>query len=158
MPLTVPRGLDGKHEPGQPKWWGLCKWCGVIGPVTRDHLYPKWQRHQGGFESHIVPACETCNNRRHDQSVDLWVAWLLSAEGAAYVARRHSNGTRRRRDYVLQACEVPACKSAGLLLRCTSPNGRERHFCAAHKPCGVLRRKMLVLGDGPMSVWSPLGL
>lgn len=138
---------------------GICWYCGRLDWMTRDHKTPRRLRQPGVQSRHAttVPACWKCQVRKGDKAYDDFRAWLATDAGYAYVRSRHEQGPGTNR-IPLRACEVPRVAGETLVWLDTSPDGRERHFCASHKACGVLRRRLLVLGDGPTSVWKPLGL
>lgn len=138
--------------------FGPCFYCGVFGRTTKDHKNPRRVRLRlhalGWLSGHHpwVPACDSCQKRKADRDFKEFQGWLMSEAGYHYLKARNAPF---RRSTVRGPCQVPA--SPGLIIQVTSQDGVERHYCAAHKACGVLRRRLFVIGDGA-SVWKPLGL
>lgn len=128
---------------------GACHYCGFIGNMTKDHVQPRYIRRQGPENvPHLkVDACEPCNQRKNDKTYEEFRSWLLTDDGYWYLHFRHLGQGRE-----VRPCEVLPMEGF-TVMHYIKAGERERHFCAAHKPCGVLRRRMIVIGDG-RSVWD----
>ena len=118
---------------------GICQWCGVWGPLTRDHIKTKPERAElkalGWRKQHfpIVWACGPCNHKRGATPVEEWRAMLLSERGWIYTAQRHF---ARRSLKAKAICTLEGGGEIGL------------HRCAAWMPCGVLRESVVCVGLG----------
>jgi len=66
-----------------------CAYCGAAAeqgrPLTLDHLLP-CSKGGGNHEGNLVTCCGTCNSRRGDIDLGIWLAQELG-DGAAPVAR-----------------------------------------------------------------------
>jgi len=83
----TPRGqrrLEKKSSKWR-SWTGLlelfaarCAYCGAVGALTRDHIWPK-SRGGGGMEvGNVVPACVTCNSEKGQRTALEYYLWLKS--------------------------------------------------------------------------------
>jgi hypothetical protein len=128
---------------------GVCHYCGRMEPMTIDHVIPKrlrHDRHDGSSRSPKVTACVNCNQKKGDRTYEEFRAWLLTEDGYWYLWFRHVTNT-----FTVQPCEVHPIEGY-TIIGYVAADKRERHFCG-HKPCGVLRRRLIVIGDG-RSVWK----
>lgn len=128
---------------------GVCHYCGRMEPMTIDHVIPKrlrHDRHDGSERSPKVTACVNCNQKKGDRTYEEFRAWLLTEGGYWYLWFRHMSNT-----FTVQPCEVLPIEGF-TILNYIAADRRERHYCG-HKPCGVLRRRIVVIGDG-RSVWK----
>lgn len=54
------------------RWFGReCAYCGATGRLTQDHVVPL---HRGGLHTlrNVVPACPSCNSRKHTADMETW--------------------------------------------------------------------------------------
>jgi 5-methylcytosine-specific restriction endonuclease McrA len=63
------------------RWGNLCAYDGRAGPLEPDHRLPL-SRGGTNFIENILPACRSCNGRKHKMTEEEFRA-LLAAEGAA---------------------------------------------------------------------------
>src|SRR5256885_5166915 len=56
-------------------WRGRCSYCGELAPLEADHRVPL-ARGGGNAIDNIVPACPSCNRRKHAMTEDQFVARL----------------------------------------------------------------------------------
>lgn len=128
---------------------GVCHYCGRIEAMTRDHVTPKYLR-QKNVPADKVNACVSCNQEKGDIPYAVWRDWLLTEDGYWYLWFRHQQqGIGPQYGCEVRPVDGYRIVGPGVI----GPDDPERHFCAAHKPCGVLRLRMAVIGDG-RSVWT----
>jgi hypothetical protein len=84
---------------------GTCVYCGAVGPITSDHVFPELLFEQLDPHMVTVPACKPCNalKRGADEDLGLYVALDIGGSRRPYalaLARKlisHERNSRRRR-------------------------------------------------------------
>jgi 5-methylcytosine-specific restriction endonuclease McrA len=61
----------------QERWGGVCAYCGAAGPVEADHRVPL-ARGGTNFIDNILPACRSCNGRKHKMTEEEFRARLAT--------------------------------------------------------------------------------
>lgn len=143
MPILYGRVKPRRHN-HETDLFGACHYCARLSWLTRDHKQPRWWREERGWRSEQMPtvwACSRCNSQKDDMQYLEFHWWLSSRQGRIWLEGRHPRVPP-------PPCQLPDHESRG-----NPYYGRVRHFCAAHKPCGWLRRTMLVLDDDPSDLF-----
>lgn len=79
-----------------------CFYCGVLGPVTKDHYIPASKGGKG--LANLVLCCTSCNRTKGDRDGTEFIAWLVTPEGRVFFHQR-----RFHAEIVDNAC--PHCVS-----------------------------------------------
>ena len=74
------------------QYGGVCAYCGAAGPLTADHRIPLSRGGRNVIEN-IIPACKSCNSRKHTMTEDEFRAVLqqpnrLAEVDSEYAAER----------------------------------------------------------------------
>lgn len=79
------------------QWWTIrrcfddrCAYCGLDGPIFRDHVI---SIASGGPDiwSNVVPACKSCNSKKHALSLEKWLS-----KNRDVVRQRYLKGVQKR--------------------------------------------------------------
>jgi 5-methylcytosine-specific restriction endonuclease McrA len=65
----------------QERWGGVCAYCGAAGPIEADHRVPL-SRGGTNFIDNILPACRSCNGRKHKMTEEEFRARLATEREA----------------------------------------------------------------------------
>jgi hypothetical protein len=65
---------------------GRCLYCQAPDRLTMDHLVPISRGGDHSIEN-VVPACRSCNSRKHDRNMNVWVSAAGESSLPAVVAR-----------------------------------------------------------------------
>lgn len=138
---------------------GICHYCGRLERSTRDHMTPKRLRVKAKGQRSTrryptVTACWSCQQLKADQAYEDFRSWLLSDQGYNYLLLRLQNTTHLH--VPVAPCQVALDEPEFAWF--TSRGSRERHFCALHKPCPVLRQRLPIVGEDARSIWDITGL